>query len=160
MFDRKHWKYGDDITVGEFCDYLKENVPADAMFCVCGSSRIYLHMEEDKSVFSVDDCSLSDMAEYSGYDVQKIFEKNEQVLQLRKRVLQAEQERIDGKDAISVSEAKRRLREHAGEKAWISADEAKELLQILSEAEKDLTKGKTAPMQETFENIRKLLKEE
>lgn len=51
MFDEKQWKYGDDITVGEFCDHLKDNVPADGTFCVCGSNRIYLHMEEDKSVF-------------------------------------------------------------------------------------------------------------
>lgn len=57
---------GIHITVGELCNYLKENIPADAIFCVCGSDRIYLHMEQDKSVFSVDDCSLSDMEEYCG----------------------------------------------------------------------------------------------
>lgn len=43
------------------------------------------------------------------------FEKREQMLQLRARVLQAEQERIDGEPTISVSEAKKRLRERAGE---------------------------------------------
>lgn len=73
MFDRKHWKYGNHITVKELCNYLRENVPADAIFCVCGSDRIYLHMEEEKSVFSVDDCSLSDMEEYCGYDAQKML---------------------------------------------------------------------------------------
>lgn len=41
------------------------------------------------------------------------FEKREQVLQLRAKVLQAEQERLDGAETISVSEAKRRLRERA-----------------------------------------------
>ncbi len=43
------------------------------------------------------------------------FEKREQMLQLRARVLQAEQERIDGKSTISVSEARKRLRERASE---------------------------------------------
>ena len=39
------------------------------------------------------------------------FEKREQILQLRAKVLQAEQERLDGAETISVSEARRRLRE-------------------------------------------------
>ena len=43
------------------------------------------------------------------------FEKREQMLQLRARVLQAEQERIDGEPTISVSEARKRLRERARE---------------------------------------------
>lgn len=43
------------------------------------------------------------------------FEKREQMLQLRARVLQAEQERIDGEPTISVSEARMRLRERASE---------------------------------------------
>ena len=41
------------------------------------------------------------------------FEKREQMLQLRARVLQAEQERLDGAETISVSEARKRLRERA-----------------------------------------------
>lgn len=43
------------------------------------------------------------------------FEKREQMLQLRARVLQAGQERIDGQPTISVSEARKRLRERASE---------------------------------------------
>lgn len=43
------------------------------------------------------------------------FEKREQMLQLRARVLQAEQERIEGQPTISVSEARNRLRERASE---------------------------------------------
>lgn len=43
------------------------------------------------------------------------FEKREQMLQLRARVLQAEQERMNGKPTISVSEARKRLRE----RIWI-----------------------------------------
>lgn len=39
------------------------------------------------------------------------FEKREQILQLRAKVLQAEQERIEGAETVSVEEARRRLRE-------------------------------------------------
>jgi prevent-host-death family protein len=39
------------------------------------------------------------------------FEKREQMLQLRAKVLQAEQERLDGAETISVSEARKRLKE-------------------------------------------------
>lgn len=39
------------------------------------------------------------------------FEKREQILCLREKVLQAEQERIEGAETLSVSEARRRLRE-------------------------------------------------
>ena len=43
------------------------------------------------------------------------FEKREQLLSLRARVLQAEQERIDGAETLSVSEARKRLRERIHE---------------------------------------------
>ena len=39
------------------------------------------------------------------------FEKREQTLQLRAKVLQAEQERIDGAPTLSVSKARKQLRE-------------------------------------------------
>lgn len=43
------------------------------------------------------------------------FEKREQMLQLRAKVLQAEQERINGEVTLSVSEARNRLRERVRE---------------------------------------------
>lgn len=43
------------------------------------------------------------------------FEKREQILKLRAKVLQAEQERINGTETLSISEARRRLRERADE---------------------------------------------
>lgn len=43
------------------------------------------------------------------------FEKREQLLQLRAKVLQAEQERIAGTQTISVAEARRKLRERVSE---------------------------------------------
>ena len=43
------------------------------------------------------------------------FEKREQMLKLRERVLKAEQERIEGQPTMSVAEARRRLRERANE---------------------------------------------
>lgn len=41
------------------------------------------------------------------------FERREQILQLRAKVLQAEQERLDGSGTISISEARKRLKERA-----------------------------------------------
>lgn len=43
------------------------------------------------------------------------FEKREQMLELRAKVLQAEQERISGAETISVLEARKRLRERINE---------------------------------------------
>lgn len=39
------------------------------------------------------------------------FEKRDQMLQLRAKVLQAEQERLDRAEGISISEARKRLKE-------------------------------------------------
>lgn len=39
------------------------------------------------------------------------FEKREQILQLRAKVLQAEQERIDGAETLDISQARKLLRE-------------------------------------------------
>ena len=43
------------------------------------------------------------------------FEKGEQLLKLRERVLEAEQERIERQPTVSVAEARRRLRERTNE---------------------------------------------
>ena len=43
------------------------------------------------------------------------FEKREQMLDLRLRILQAEQERISGAETVTVSEARTRLRERINE---------------------------------------------
>ncbi len=43
------------------------------------------------------------------------FEKREQMLQLREKVLKAEQERIDGAETLSVSQARKQLRERINE---------------------------------------------
>ena len=43
------------------------------------------------------------------------FEKREQLLKLRERVLEAEQERIERQPTVSVAEARRQLRERANE---------------------------------------------
>lgn len=45
----------------------------------------------------------------------EVFEQREQMLKLRERVLKAEQERIEGQPTVSVSEARRRLRERVNE---------------------------------------------
>ena len=43
------------------------------------------------------------------------FEKREQILQLRSKIIQAEQERIDGETTMSIQEARIRLRERVSE---------------------------------------------
>lgn len=43
------------------------------------------------------------------------FEKREQILELQSRVLQAEQERLSGAKTMSVSEARKALRERLNE---------------------------------------------
>ena len=43
------------------------------------------------------------------------FEKREQILELRSKVLQAEQERLSGARTMSVSEARKALRERSNE---------------------------------------------
>ena len=43
------------------------------------------------------------------------FEKREQMLELRAKVLKAEEERVSGEKTMSLGEARRRLRERAGE---------------------------------------------
>lgn len=43
------------------------------------------------------------------------FEKREQMLRLREKVLQAEQERIDGAETMSISQARKQLRERAND---------------------------------------------
>lgn len=52
------------ITVFQLCAYLIENVSVDAIVHVCGEDIFYIHVEEDGSVISMDDNSLSDMPEY------------------------------------------------------------------------------------------------
>lgn len=43
------------------------------------------------------------------------FEKREQILELRERVLQAEQERLNGEKTMNVAEARKALRERLSE---------------------------------------------
>ena len=42
----------------------------DAVFLLCGDNYpVYIHVEQDDSVVSVDNCSLSDMEEYDNVDI-------------------------------------------------------------------------------------------
>lgn len=43
------------------------------------------------------------------------FEKREQTLKLREKVLRAEQERIDGAETLSLSQARKKLRERVND---------------------------------------------
>ena len=63
-YDANYWKCGMNITVGQFCDYVKEKSPSDAIFHVCGATQVYLDFSPEGNVFSVDHDSLSDLPEY------------------------------------------------------------------------------------------------
>ena len=52
------------------------------------------------------------------------FEKREQLSQLRAKILQAEQERIEGESTLTVSEARTRLRERFHDMQNCFADES------------------------------------
>ena len=72
MFDPKYWKHSQNITVRQFCEYLQNNIPGDALLYVCGDNQVYMHMESDGSIFSIDDNSLSDLQEYEDYEMQEL----------------------------------------------------------------------------------------
>lgn len=75
MYDIEKRRFAADITVGEFCRYLLDNVPVDAVFHVVGMSHFYLHVDSKNQTVSVDDCNLSgeeDYADYDDYPIQKI----------------------------------------------------------------------------------------
>ena len=63
-YDSKYWKHGSNITVEQFCSYVMQQIPKDAVFYVCGSSSISLHFSLNSNIFSVDCDSLSDLPEY------------------------------------------------------------------------------------------------
>ena len=71
-YDPNFWKHGENVTAEEFCEYVKENIPHNAILHVCGSSEIYLHFSVDRRVFSLDNCALSDLPEYGNCKVGKL----------------------------------------------------------------------------------------
>lgn len=72
MYSPKYWKHGINITVQQFREYLMDNIPLDAIMCDCGDRQIFMHLEEDGSVFSIDHDSLSDLPEYEKYAVDEL----------------------------------------------------------------------------------------
>ena len=75
MYDIEKRRSAVNITVGDFCKYLLENVPADAVFHVGGISHFYLHIDSGSHAVSVDDSDLSgdeDYADYGDYPIKKI----------------------------------------------------------------------------------------
>ena len=75
MYDIQKRRSAMNITVGDFCRYLLENVPVDATFHVGGMSHFYLHVDSGNQVVSVDDRDLSsneDYADYEYYPIEKI----------------------------------------------------------------------------------------
>ena len=78
MFNPEQWVHCENITVKQFIEYLQKYVPEDAVFFVCGDSQAYMPMESDGSVFSVDDCSLSDLEEYEDCEFRELKVKRDE----------------------------------------------------------------------------------
>lgn len=62
MFDEKLVRKGLKVKVKDIAHELQK-LPQDADFCVCGDDLIYIHVEKDKSVVSLDNELLDDCYE-------------------------------------------------------------------------------------------------
>ena len=71
-YDPKYWKHGINVTVGQFCEYVKNNIPSDATICICGDNNVNIHFSPSGNILSVDHDKLSDLPEYDGYEPGKI----------------------------------------------------------------------------------------
>lgn len=58
MYDLEKRKMMLDVTVGEFCEYLLQNISKDAVFHVGGVSCFYVHVDKYNTAVSVDDSDL------------------------------------------------------------------------------------------------------
>ncbi|MDE5699573.1 MAG: hypothetical protein K2I96_19555 [Lachnospiraceae bacterium] len=65
-YDPKYWKHGVNVTVGQFCDYIKKNIPSDAVLYICGDNNVSLYFSPQGNILSVDYDTLSDLPEYEG----------------------------------------------------------------------------------------------
>ena len=63
-YNPEFWKRAENITVGQFCDYVSKHILPDAVLHVCGEEQLYLHLSTDGNIFSLDDNALSDLLEY------------------------------------------------------------------------------------------------
>lgn len=72
MYNPKFWKHCRNITVKQFCEYLQNNIPPEAVMYICGDNQVYMHLEEDGSAFTIDHDSLSDLPEYEGYEAEEL----------------------------------------------------------------------------------------
>lgn len=68
MYDIEKRRLATNITVGDFCKYLLENVSVDAVFHVGGMSQFYLHVDRRNRAVSVDESDLSDDDDYADYE--------------------------------------------------------------------------------------------
>lgn len=71
-YDPKYWKHGVNVTVGQFCDHVKKNIPSDAILYICGDNNVNLHFSSKSNIFSVDYDDLSDLPGYEGYEAGEI----------------------------------------------------------------------------------------
>ena len=75
MYNPKQWVFCKDMTVENLCEYLLDNIPLDAKLNIAGDNYVYMHLEKDNFVLSLDDCSLSDLKEYENHEPKELFFK-------------------------------------------------------------------------------------
>lgn len=67
-YNPEFWKRAENITAGQFCDYVSKHIPPNAILHVCGNEQLYLHLSTDGNIFSLDDSALSDLPEYKNQE--------------------------------------------------------------------------------------------
>lgn len=63
MYDIKKLIHGNHVTVGEVIEQL-EKLPRNAVFTCCGDEYLFIHVEEDGSVVTLDNESLCETGAY------------------------------------------------------------------------------------------------
>lgn len=71
LYSPVYWKQMSDMTVDDFCRYLKDTYPGNARMAICGASTFYGHYCPDRNIMSVDRESLSDMPGYEDKEPEK-----------------------------------------------------------------------------------------
>jgi len=77
MYDIKRLVHGNHVTVGEVIEQL-EKLPKDAEFTCCGDEYLFIHVEEDNSVVTLDNEILCEVGAYPE-EVLDVFPNDDEV---------------------------------------------------------------------------------
>lgn len=104
MYDIKRLVHGNHVTVGEVIEQL-EKLPRNAVFTCCGDEYLFIHVEEDGSVVTLDNEILCETGAYPEEVLDQFPNDNEvpvfgsslhrDMVQVRYRPDQAEKDRVE-----------------------------------------------------------------